>query len=222
MIGWGWKGWATAALALAFLGLLGFGLTRDVQKLPSALVGKTAPGFRAETLAGDSLGLSELRGNVVVLNFWASWCIPCRQEHAVLRRAERAFRGRDARVVGVVYQDGRSAARRFMRDLGGDWPSLLDPASRIAIDYGVYGVPETFFLSRDGTVARKHIGPLTWEVVESTVDSLLARPAPGDAAAGTGASLLDGGGARAGASRGPPDAGPGDVPAAAGSGGGRP
>ena len=198
MTGWGWKGWTTAGFTLAFLGLLGFGLTRDVQKLPSALVGQPAPAFRAETLSGDSLGLSDLRGDVVVLNFWASWCIPCRQEHAVLRRAERDFRDRDARVVGVVYQDGRSAARRFMRDLGGGWPSLVDPASRIAIDFGVYGVPETFFLSRDGRVAKKHIGPLTWDVLQATVDSLLAGPAPG-ASAGAEASLEDAPGDEAGA-----------------------
>jgi cytochrome c biogenesis protein CcmG/thiol:disulfide interchange protein DsbE len=185
-----WKTWASIAAAVAFLGLLGFGLTRDVQKLPSAIIGTEAPTFRAETLSGDSLSLRDLRGDVVVMNFWASWCIPCRSEHRVLVRAERQYADRDARIVGVVYQDSRAAARRFMDRLGGSWPSITDPGSRIAIDYGVYGVPETFFLTRDGRVAKKHIGPLTWDALQGTVDSLLANPAAGagEEAAGTGGS----------------------------------
>lgn len=170
----GWKAWTAFAAAALFLGLLGFGLTRSPADLPSALVGKPAPAFAGQTLEGDSLSLAELRGEVVILNFWASWCVPCRQEHAVLERAASSYRGEGARVVGVVYQDTRRNAVRFMQSMGGDWPSVLDPASRVAIDYGVYGVPETFFLSSQGTVARKHIGPVTWDVVTSTVDSLLA------------------------------------------------
>lgn len=164
------------AVAVGFLGLLAFGLTRDAQELPSALVGREAPTFRGETLAGDTLSSESLKGRVVVLNFWASWCIPCRQEHAVLVRTSRSYPDSVARVVGVVYQDSRSAARRFMAELGGDWPSLLDPGSRVAIDFGVYGVPETFFLAPDGSVARKHIGPVTWDLVQATVDSLRGGP----------------------------------------------
>lgn len=169
----GWKSWAAVVAAVGFLGLLGFGLTRDARKLPSALVGQPAPAFAAPTLSGDSLRSESLRGDVVVLNFWASWCIPCRQEHGILRRAERSYADEDVSIVGVVYQDRPESARRFMRRLGGEWPSVLDPGSRIAIDYGVYGVPETFFLSPDGNVARKHIGPLTQEALEAAVDSLL-------------------------------------------------
>lgn len=176
----GWKGWLAALGALAFLGLLAFGLTRDARTLPSALVGRPAPPFQGETLEGDTLSLASLRGDVVILNFWASWCIPCREEHGVLRRAERRY-GDRARVVGVVYQDAPAAARRFMDRLGGDWPSVLDAGSRIAIDYGVYGVPETFFIGPDGRVVKKQVGPVTWDVVRSTVDSLLSA-----AEAGTG------------------------------------
>lgn len=179
----GWKTWVAVLLAAGFLALLGFGLTRDARELPSALVGGEAPSVAGETLSGDSLALADLRGDVVVLNFWASWCVPCRTEHAVLRRVEREYD--DVRVVGVVYQDSRDAAVRFMDRLGGDWPSLLDPASRIAIDYGVYGVPETFFIAPGGTVARKHVGPVTWDLVRGTVDSLLADGGAGTARRGT-------------------------------------
>lgn len=178
MIPGSWKTWVAALLAAAFLGLLGFGLTRDARELPSALVGEEAPVASGQTLSGDSLSLAGLRGEVVVLNFWASWCVPCRAEHGVLRRVERAYGGDGVQVVGVVYQDGRDAAVRFMERLGGEWPSLVDPGSRIAIDFGVYGVPETYFISPDGTVARKHVGPVTWDLVRSTVDSLLADTGP--------------------------------------------
>lgn len=166
--------WLLPASVVPVVALLAFGLTRDATVLPSALVGKEAPEFHLETVAGDTVSLEDLRGKVVVLNFWASWCIPCRTEHAVLLRASTVWPAEDVAVVGVVYQDSRANARRFMERLGGEWPSGLDPASRTAIDYGVYGVPETFFLSADGRVARKQVGPVTWELVRTTVDSLLA------------------------------------------------
>lgn len=175
--------WLLPALAVPALLLLGFGLTRDARELPSALVDRPAPEFRLATLSGDSLGLAELRGRVTVLNFWASWCIPCRQEHDVLARTTRTYGADSVAVVGVLYDDSPANGRRFMEALGGEWPSVVDPGSRTAIDYGVYGVPETFFLAADGTVARKHVGPVSWELVRGVVDSLLAagagRFAPG-------------------------------------------
>ena len=176
--------WLLPALAVPVLLLLGFGLTRDARELPSALVGREAPDFRLETVAGDSLSLDDLRGRVAVLNFWASWCIPCRQEHPVLLRAAETYPSDSVVVAGIVYQDSRDNAARFMEALGGEWPSGLDPSTRTAIDFGVYGVPETFFLAPDGTVARKQVGPVTWEVVSGVVDSLLAAQ-PERAPAGT-------------------------------------
>lgn len=181
----GWKRWLPLLLAIPFLALLAFGLTRDPRTLASPLPGESAPDFALRTLDGDTLRLADLRGRVVVLNFWASWCIPCREEHPALLRADRVYPRSEAVVVGVLYQDSPEAARRFLASLGGDWPTVLDPGTRTAIDFGVYGVPETFFIGRDGTIARKHIGPVNWELVRSTVDSLLAardeaavRPAP--------------------------------------------
>lgn len=166
--------WLLPVSVLPVVFLLAYGLGRDATVLPSALVGSEAPEFRLQTLEGDTVRLADLRGKVVVLNFWASWCIPCRTEHPILVRVSETWPADEVAVVGVVYQDSRPNARRFMERLGGDWPSGLDPASRTAIDYGVYGVPETFFLSPDGRVAKKQVGPITWELVRTTVDSLLA------------------------------------------------
>lgn len=180
----GWKRWLPPLLALPFLALLAFGLTRDPRTLASPLPGTAAPAFALQTLDGDTVSLAGLRGKVVVLNFWASWCIPCRQEHPALARAAERYPESDVRVVGVLYQDTPEGARRFLDALGGDWPTGLDPGSRTAIDFGVYGVPETYFIGREGRVARKHIGPVSWELVSSTVDSLLAAGAGGPAVGG--------------------------------------
>jgi cytochrome c biogenesis protein CcmG/thiol:disulfide interchange protein DsbE len=166
--------WLIPILAIPAIGLLAFGLTRDVQVLPSAIVGEPAPDFRLATMSGDSLALDDLAGEVVILNFWASWCIPCRQEHPALVRATEAYDPGKVRVLGVLYQDEPGNAGRFMERFGGEWETVLDPGSRTAIDFGVYGVPETFFLNADGQIAYKHIGPLHWGIIESKVDSILA------------------------------------------------
>lgn len=164
--------WLLPLAAVPFLGLLLFGLTRNPDFFPTPLIGQPAPSWQLETLEGDSLSLGELQGKVVVLNFWASWCVPCRQEHGVLLRAADAWPDEEVEVIGVVYDDTRRNAQRFLDQLGNSWRHVMDPGSRTAIDYGVHGVPETFFVAPDGTVGRKHIGPVTWDVVSTTVDSL--------------------------------------------------
>ena len=166
-----WR-WLLPVAAIPFLGLLLFGLTRNADFFPTPLIGQPAPDWRLETLEGDTLALAELDGKVVVLNFWASWCVPCRAEHGALLRAARAWPDEDVQVVGVVYNDTRRNAERFLRELGNDWRHVMDPGSRTAIGYGVYGPPETFFIGRDGRVGAKHIGPVSWDFVRATVDSL--------------------------------------------------
>ncbi|MFQ5690976.1 MAG: TlpA family protein disulfide reductase [Gemmatimonadota bacterium] len=166
--------WLAPLLTVPALLLLAFGLTRDVQVLPSAILDEEAPPLRLQTLDGDSLSLSAQRGKVVLLNFWASWCGPCRTEHPVLVRAAREYAGRDVVLIGVLYQDTPAAAERFMAEHGGAWPTVLDPGSRAAIDFGVYGVPETFFISPEGRIVRKRVGPVAWPHLKTTVDSLLA------------------------------------------------
>jgi len=168
--------WILPLAAIPFLGILLFGLVRDPNFFPTPLIAHPAPAWHLETLEGDSISLDELRGKVVLLNFWASWCVPCRAEHSVLTRAASEWPEEDLQVIGIVYDDSRRNAQRFLDQLGNAWRHVLDPGSRSAIDYGVHGVPESFFIDRDGRVGMKYIGPLTWNAVTTNVDSLLASP----------------------------------------------
>lgn len=165
------------ASAIPLLGLLAYGLTRDPNIIESPLPGSEAADFTLETLDGKVLRLGDLRGEVVVLNFWASWCLSCEWEHPFLIEAERKYADDDVHIIGVVYQDTRSNAIRYTQRMGGTWPNLLDPGSRVAIDYGVYGVPETFFIDRDGVIAFKQIGPVDRSILDAWIPKLLALPA---------------------------------------------
>lgn len=162
---------------VGFIALLAFGLTRDPDELPSPLVGRAAPDFRLETLNGgaDSVRFADLEGTPVVVNFWASWCTACIYEHPALTRAWRRWdRTGEIELLGIVYQDSPAGARRFLRRYGGGWSQLLDPGSRTAIEFGVYGVPETYFIGADGIVAHRHVGPVTDSVLSREVGRLLA------------------------------------------------
>jgi cytochrome c biogenesis protein CcmG, thiol:disulfide interchange protein DsbE len=176
---------AAAAVALPVVALLGFGLTRDPRAIPSPLPGRAAPEFRLAVLrpgdyppariARDTAVLSEHRGQVVVLNYWASWCLACRDEHSALSAVAREYAGRGVQFFGPVYNDTPANATRWIEAMGGQaYPSLLDHGARAAIEYGLYGVPETFFIARDGRVAYKHVGPVTEELLRRKIDSLRA------------------------------------------------
>lgn len=175
-----WKKIWIPALALPVIALLYYGLKKapTVNIIESPLQGQAATTFKAPTLDGDTLSLADLEGKVVVLNFYASWCVACIDEHAVFTQAEQYYAGEDFQMLGVVYQDSPENARRWMRRMGGGWPSLIDSNSRIAIDYGVYGVPETYFIGKDGRIAHKQIGPVNSMLMKDTVDRLLAEPSP--------------------------------------------
>jgi cytochrome c biogenesis protein CcmG/thiol:disulfide interchange protein DsbE len=124
--------------------------------------------------------LAALRGKVVVLNFWASWCYPaCYEEAPVLERGWRAYRDRDVVVLGVDIQDKDEAGLKFIRDFSLTFPNAPDPAGKVSVDYGVYGVPETFFIDRQGRIRVKHVSAVTDQVFRETVETLLAEPAPG-------------------------------------------
>lgn len=146
-------------LALVFLGLLGLRVLRpDATRLE---VGQPAPDFVLETLAGERVILSELRGQGVVLNFWASWCDPCRDEAPLLERAWRTEAGRGIVVLGVAHLDQRPAALRFLETFDLTYPNGRDQGGTIAELYGIRGVPETYFIDPEGMIAARLIGPLS-------------------------------------------------------------
>jgi cytochrome c biogenesis protein CcmG/thiol:disulfide interchange protein DsbE len=166
-----------AALALLFLVRLFAG---DPSKVPSALIGRPAPVFALEPLSGltqggqpvPGLASADLKGRVTLVNIWASWCAPCRQEHATLVELAR---NPAIRVVGINYKDNPENARRFLGSLGNPFAAVgVDPAGRAAFDWGVYGVPETFVVGPDGTIRYKHIGPILPEQMASFMDNVRA------------------------------------------------
>jgi cytochrome c biogenesis protein CcmG/thiol:disulfide interchange protein DsbE len=159
-------------LPLALLLTAGFG--RDPRAVSSPLVGRAAPSWELTTLEGDTLSSEDLAGRPYVVNFWASWCIPaCVDEHPVLAAAHEGH-GEDLVVVGVLYQDEREPARAFL-DRYGDagYAHLVDPDGRLAIEFGVTGPPETFFVDAGGTVRAKQFGPLTDELMSERLASIL-------------------------------------------------
>jgi cytochrome c biogenesis protein CcmG, thiol:disulfide interchange protein DsbE len=176
--------WRSSLYAVAgtipVLALLAFGMTRDPRALQSPLPGRPAPEFALPVMASeDSVRLADLRGHVVVLNFWASWCVPCLAEHPVLTQAALRYHDQGVRFLGVLYRDAPDNARRWIDRLGGaSYPTLTDDRSRAAIDYGLAGVPETFIIDRDGTIAYKHIGPITAEQLAGILEPVLSGAEP--------------------------------------------
>lgn len=148
------------AVILPLLGILLAGLGKDPTRIRSPLIGKTAPEFTLRDVStGDIVSLESARGKPMVVNFWATWCVPCYAEHPYLVAAAKQY-GSEALFVGVVYDDEEEAINRFLQQYGRSYPALQDPDGRAAIAYGVYGVPETFFIDSSGTIVAKHEGPL--------------------------------------------------------------
>ena len=166
-----WKPWGVLALVGSLIGLFAFGFTIDPKKVPSPLVGKPAPGLEVKLLtpASGTLQLAELRGKPVVLNFWASWCAECRTEAAVLEAFYRRHGlSGQAVVLGVAIQDTPQQATAFAQRFGKSYLLGLDDAKgSIAMEYGIYGVPETFLIDTSGVIRKKHIGGVTTELLES-------------------------------------------------------
>lgn len=169
------KRWLLFLLILVPLAaLLTFSLTRDPRTLPSVLIGKAAPSFDLETLQGEKASLSSLKGHPIVLNFWSSWCGPCLQEHPYLKKARDVFEPRGIRFYSVLYEDTAENAKNYMTKYGEAATVLLDPGLKTAIDYGVSGVPETFFINAEGLVTYKVAGVLTPPVLQEQIRQLLA------------------------------------------------
>jgi cytochrome c biogenesis protein CcmG/thiol:disulfide interchange protein DsbE len=163
------------ALFVALAVLLGVGLTLKPREVPSPFIGKPAPAFSLPQLQARAAAFepAQMKGQVWLLNVWASWCAPCREEHPLLVAAARQNL---VPIVGLNYKDEARAATEWLRKLGNPYQAIaVDRDGRVGIDYGVYGVPETFVIDRDGIVRLKHIGPLTPEVWQRDVLPLLAR-----------------------------------------------
>lgn len=155
--------------------LLVISLGRDPHKVKSPLVGRTAPSFSLlEVGSGTPVSLARFRGKPTVVNFWATWCVPCYAEHGVLVEAARQI-GTRVNFVGVVYDDREEKILQFLRDNGASYPTVVDHGGKTAIAYGVYGVPETFFLDPNGRIVAKYEGPLTPETLDQNLRKAMGR-----------------------------------------------
>ena len=159
------------SVIVALLALLAFGVQSAGR---GQLQSGPAPDFTLNLFDGGSARLSELRGKVVVVNIWASWCVPCRDEAPFLERAWRAYRERGVVLLGVDYIDTEPAARAFIQEFGITYPNGPDLGSAIYRAYRARGVPETYFVDRAGRIARTQIGPLNEPLLVSILDELLA------------------------------------------------
>ena len=163
------------AVFVALAGFLAVGLKLDPREVPSPLIDRPAPAFATATLADPARTLrrEDLLGQVWMLNVWASWCVACLEEHPLLVQFTAARR---LTLIGLNYKDEREAGAAWLQRFGNPYTdSLFDPQGRIGLDYGVYGVPETFVIDREGVVRFKHIGPLTRQVLRDKIEPLLKR-----------------------------------------------
>ncbi len=163
---------ALGAFGLLVL-LLAIGLSLNPREVPSPLIGKPAPAFSLPRLdqPGEKLSPEALRGKVWVLNVWASWCAPCREEIPVLMALAQT---KTVPIYGLNYKDRPEAARGLLAQLGDPYvASAVDADGRAGIDYGVYGVPETYVIDQAGVIRLKHIGPVTRETVEKRIAPLV-------------------------------------------------
>ncbi len=158
------------AIFIVLAGFLAAGLKLNPREVPSPLIGKPVPAFRlAQLHAGDkTISPEDLRGKVWLLNVWASWCVSCKQEHPVLIDLDRQ---KKITIVGLNYKDERAAAITWLNQHGGDpyVVSAVDADGRVGIDFGVYGVPETFLIDKNGIIRYKHIGPVTPEAIKTKI-----------------------------------------------------
>lgn len=159
----------TALLALFFYGLTTQRLTAGITPKPQTI----APDFRLTTFSGKPVHLASYRGQVVVVNFWSSSCVPCRDEQPDLEALSKRFQGRGVVFLGIDIQDNRHDGLAFVREFGVTYPVAPDPTGAVSINYGVVGFPETYLVDRQGTIARKIVGPIDSNQLAASLEELL-------------------------------------------------
>ncbi len=161
------------AIFAVLVGFLFTGLFLNPREVPSPLIGKPAPQFALTQLhqPGSTLGTADMKGKVWLLNVWASWCVSCREEHPLLVELGKA---KIVPIIGLNYKDEPAAGLRWLAQNGDPYDlSVVDRDGRVGIDYGVYGVPETFLIDKQGTIRYKQIGPVTVEALEKKIMPLV-------------------------------------------------
>lgn len=165
---------AVVALVAA---LLASGLRHDPSVSSSPLLGRTAPDFTLPALDGPSVHLADLRGQVVVVNFWASWCAECHTEQPALNAVWNRFRDSGVVVLGIDFEDNNADARNYVASEGSDYPVVVDADSHTALAFGVRGVPETFVVDQSGQIVDRVVGAVNANGLAHTLDTLLHRGA---------------------------------------------
>jgi len=160
------------------------GLYGDPRAIPTVLIGTRAPAFSGpEVRTGETIAMDRFQGKVILVNFWASWCLECRTEHENLLALNRRFSANpDFVMMGINYQDREEDARKYLQVYGSNFDHIRDLKGLISIDYGVYGVPETFVIDRQGVIRFKFIGPLVGptytDLTERVLQPMLEKQPP--------------------------------------------
>jgi len=160
----------TLAIVLSLIALLAYGFGRDPRYIPSPLLGRPAPSFAVTLFDGGKLSLEDLRGKVVFLNFWASWCPPCRAEAKDLEEIWQRWKDKDVVFLGINIQDQEDDALAFLKEFHITYPNGRDGSGKTAIGYGVWGIPETFFIDRKGRITYKHVGTLGQTLIAAKLE----------------------------------------------------
>lgn len=169
-----WRNVAIAtATVLPLLLILWSGFGNNPQEVPFVLKDRPAPDIELTALDGTPFQLQDARGKPVVVNFWSTWCEPCKVEHELLQQASRYY-GDKVQFVGIVYQDTAAAASTYLMKRSNGFPQLHDPTSSTAMDYGVSGVPESFFIGADGMLKHKQAGVVTAPLLRDKIGAMLA------------------------------------------------
>ena len=184
----GWLWWTVGAVTIVVV-LVGaafgarFGL--DPSTVDSPMIGQRIPDVTLPRLEGDGdVTLRDVDAEVTVVNFWASWCVPCRNEHDDLLAAATRYEDDGVRFFGIVYQDQDDRAVEFLDELGRGYDHLVDPGSKAALDFGVFGIPETYVIDADGVIRAKIVGESDVDLLSRTIEDVLAGRQPGSQTVG--------------------------------------